>query len=73
MAYLTTQSATQNLYFSIISGGLDALGQRIKRRRLFRQTFNELSALSTRDLADLGLTRADIRRVAMEAANQSDI
>lgn len=39
------------------------------RRRVYRQTIAELSALSDRDLADLGLHRALIRRVALEAAN----
>jgi uncharacterized protein YjiS (DUF1127 family) len=39
------------------------------RRRVYRQTVAELSALSDRDLADLGLHRALIRRVALDAAN----
>ncbi len=39
------------------------------RRRVYRRTLAELTALSDRDLADLGLFRADLRRVALEAAN----
>ena len=30
----------------------------------FRQTVNELGRMSSRELQDLGITRADIRRVA---------
>lgn len=36
--------------------------------RVYRTTFNELSALSNRDLADLGLSRSMIRSVALSAA-----
>ncbi|MEM8851896.1 MAG: DUF1127 domain-containing protein [Pseudomonadota bacterium] len=36
--------------------------------RLYRKTVNELSALSTRDLDDLGISRASIRTIALEAA-----
>lgn len=36
--------------------------------RVYRVTMAELSALSNRDLADLGLSRSMIRGVALEAA-----
>ncbi|MEM7643243.1 MAG: DUF1127 domain-containing protein [Pseudomonadota bacterium] len=36
--------------------------------RLYRKTLAELSALSTRDLDDLGIARASIRSIALEAA-----
>ncbi|WP_179380840.1 DUF1127 domain-containing protein [Jannaschia marina] len=36
--------------------------------RVYRRTINELSALSNRDLADLGLSRSMIHGVALEAA-----
>ena len=35
--------------------------------RLYRQTLNELNALSDRDLADLSISRADVTRIAHEA------
>jgi len=35
--------------------------------RLYKKTYNELSDLTDRDLADLGLTRASLRSVAHEA------
>ncbi len=43
------------------------LSDRLARRRLYRQTLNELSALSDRELADLGLHRSQIAEVAIEA------
>lgn len=38
------------------------------RRALYRRTVRELSALSNRDLADLGISRSAIRSLAHEAA-----
>ncbi|MFQ5622824.1 MAG: DUF1127 domain-containing protein [Paracoccaceae bacterium] len=37
-------------------------------RRNYRQTYRELQGLSDRDLHDLGISRADIERVATESA-----
>lgn len=36
--------------------------------RVYRRTLNELAALSPRELADLGLHRSMLRRIALEAA-----
>lgn len=44
------------------------LVETLQRRKLARTTYAELAALSDRELADLGMVRADIRRVAREAA-----
>ncbi len=41
--------------------------------RLFRITLNELSKLSTRELDDLGLSRSDLRCVALESAYGKNI
>lgn len=38
------------------------------RRACYRQTMNELHALSDRDLADIGICRADIPRLCREEA-----
>jgi uncharacterized protein YjiS (DUF1127 family) len=40
----------------------------LQRRRLYRQTYGELNALSTRELDDLGINRSMITRLAYEAA-----
>jgi len=39
-----------------------------QRNRLYRTTCNELRALSDRNLADLGLSRSEITRVANEVS-----
>lgn len=36
------------------------------RRKRYRTTFSELSALSNRELADLGIPQSHIRRLALE-------
>ncbi len=44
------------------------LGQSWQRYRLYRRTLDELSGLSNRELADLGLSRSGIRAIAYDAA-----
>jgi len=39
----------------------------IARQTRYRQTMSELQALSARELADLGIHRSHIRRLALEA------
>jgi uncharacterized protein YjiS (DUF1127 family) len=45
----------------------------IRRWRCYSLTMSELSNLSNRELADLGLTRSDIPRIAREAAWQGSL
>ncbi|MEM0934487.1 MAG: DUF1127 domain-containing protein [Pseudomonadota bacterium] len=40
----------------------------VQRYRLMRRTYNELSALSNRELDDLGLGRGDLMDVARKSA-----
>ena len=47
---------------------IEAGWARITRYRLYRKTLIELSELTTRELADLGLHRSMLKRVAYEAA-----
>ncbi|QFT60378.1 hypothetical protein FIU94_16230 [Sulfitobacter sp. THAF37] len=69
MAYsTTTTTAPTSSLLSRIGSGFDALATRYKQYRMYRETFDGLSALSNRDLADLGLSRSDIKRISMEAA-----
>lgn len=42
---------------------------RAARRAAYRQTVRELSALSSRELADLGMHHSNIKSVALEAMN----
>ncbi|WP_306752967.1 DUF1127 domain-containing protein [Paracoccus actinidiae] len=54
------------------AGRLMAAIQRMQenraRRVIYRQTVRELNALTNRDLADLGISRSMITRLAHEAA-----
>ncbi|CAM3252938.1 Uncharacterized conserved protein YjiS, DUF1127 family [Paracoccus aminovorans] len=45
-----------------------AIRETLARRSVYRQTLRELNQLSNRDLADLGLHRANIPSVARQAA-----
>lgn len=39
------------------------------RHKVYRKTYEELSALSDRDLHDLGIARGNIKQLAMETAH----
>lgn len=50
------------------AGFIGTLVARFKAYRVYRNSLNELRALSNRELADLGLSRSMIKRIALEAA-----
>ena len=59
---------------SFAEGALNWLTEqkaKVARYRLYRETMNELSALSNSDLADLGLNRSMIKRLAYQAAYEN--
>jgi uncharacterized protein YjiS (DUF1127 family) len=45
-----------------------SLKDRMARYKRYNRTIKELTFLSDRELADLGISRFDIRRIAREAA-----
>lgn len=53
---------------TIIHQKRDKLRSANARRKIYCTTYYELSVLSDRDLADLGIPRSSIRRLALEAA-----
>lgn len=59
-----TARAERSLWTSAVSEMLEAW----QRYRVFRRTYDELNALTTRDLTDLGISRSMITRLAHEAA-----
>lgn len=67
MAYI---NATRSSYALVDRFGetLKSLKETMHRRRVYRTTVRELSALSGRELADLGMHRSMISEVAREAA-----
>ncbi|MCA0432070.1 MAG: DUF1127 domain-containing protein [Proteobacteria bacterium] len=46
----------------------EVLKSRISAWRRYNRTVSELTALTNRELADLGILRADIQRVARDSA-----
>ncbi len=46
----------------------EVLKSRITTWKRYSRTVTELQALTNRELADLGIARADIQRIAREAA-----
>lgn len=69
MAYVnSTLHADQLSLREVIAHPFSALRLMAQRRRVYLQTVSELSALSDRDLADLGLHRSMVRAVAKDAA-----
>ena len=69
MAFTADSSLAKPAVFGGIFAALNKMTEAVQRRRVYRTTMNELSALSDRDLSDLGLSRASIRRLAQDAAN----
>jgi len=70
MAYATdTRSASRGATLTERFAALRAsFAERRAQRRVFAATRDELCALSNRELADLGVARSEITRIAMEAA-----
>lgn len=67
MAY-TSQTNAVSPTFGRINEIFTNLMERRAKYRVYRQTLNELSTLSSRDLADLGMSRGSIQSVAYQAA-----
>ena len=62
----TTYNTTANISWT--AAPLEAFRVSMQKRRIYRDTVRELSALSDRALADLGLSRSMIKPIAREAA-----
>ena len=71
MTYFTDTAANatliERLMFTVSTAFADAAERHVKRR-VYKTTMNELGALSNRELADLGISRSEVRRIAWEAA-----
>lgn len=48
----------------------ETLRKRYARWQRYSRTVKELDALSNRDLADLGISRSDIKRLAQESVGK---
>jgi uncharacterized protein YjiS (DUF1127 family) len=63
-AHMTVTASSVNAGWADVFVGIAA---KIKQYRLYRQSVNELRSLSNAELADLGLSRSNIRYVARAA------
>lgn len=68
MAYVNSSRAASFSLADRISGFIADVKVQMARRAVFNQTVRELNTLTDRELADLGIARADILAVAREAA-----
>ena len=71
MAFVTETHRKGDLIERLLDAGADLLhrgAERHAQRRVYRQTLRELSVLSHRELADLGIARAEIGRIAWQSA-----
>ncbi len=72
MAYATDiNTASHGASASRFSALVHTLRTGLAKRKLYSNTLNELQSLSDRELADLGLHRSMLRRVAYEAAYEA--
>jgi uncharacterized protein YjiS (DUF1127 family) len=71
MAYFTDTNVAVSAQPSRIAAFFDAAALKLRQRKVYRQTFNELCTMTSRDLADLGMCRADFRRLSLEAAEMT--
>ncbi|RLJ59071.1 uncharacterized protein DUF1127 [Litoreibacter meonggei] len=67
MAYTTSIRTAPTLIERLVAFKND-LAERHAKNRLYRETLDELQALSSRELADLGMSRANLKSIAHEAA-----
>jgi uncharacterized protein YjiS (DUF1127 family) len=69
MAYETNSiGAVGNTIMDRVNALVAEYRAKAARRKIYRNTLRELSALSDRELQDLGLNQSELRRVAYQAA-----
>ncbi|KEJ89341.1 DUF1127 domain-containing protein [Sulfitobacter donghicola] len=68
MTYFTDTNVSVSAQPSRTAAFFDTIALKMRQRKVYKQTFDELCTMTARDLADLGLCRADFRRLSKEAA-----
>lgn len=71
MAFLTDTLSARGTLGEKLAAFWAAYLEGAAKRAAFRQTMRELNTLSDRELADLGLHRSGLRRIAYQAAYES--
>ncbi len=67
MTYLTDTNISASAQPSRIAAFIDTIALKMRQRKVYNQTYNELCTMTSRDLADLGMCRGDFRRLSREA------
>ena len=70
MAALTHTENRDATLMGRLHAWTDDVRLRVERFRVYRQTLSEMGALNNRELADLGLHRSELRRVAFQASRE---
>ena len=68
MSYTTTTSAPSFDVAAKMHSLIEGFRANRAYKRAVRQTFDELSAMNDRDLADIGIARGEIRNIAAQAS-----
>jgi uncharacterized protein YjiS (DUF1127 family) len=68
MTYVNSTRAARKSVFDRFSGLNETLATWLRQRRIYARTVAELDGLNDRDLADLGISRLSIPKIAHEAA-----
>lgn len=68
MAYVNSSRSASLGLRDRLGAMVKSVAEALERRRMYNRTLRELRALSNRELADLGIHRSMITRVALEAA-----
>lgn len=69
MAYFTGTTVSGTEQPRRIAALFDAIALKRRKRKAYRQTYNELCTLTVRDMNELGFSRGDFNRLAREAAD----
>lgn len=68
MAFVNTSRVAPVGLADRVASLVKTVKDNMNRRRVYKQTLSELNGLSNRELADLGLHRSMLTRIALEAA-----
>ncbi len=72
MAYASAHQTRASGLFGQVADAIASLRTAWARSRVYVRTYNELNALTSRELADLGISRSMVTRLAYEAAYGRD-
>ncbi|PSL18539.1 DUF1127 domain-containing protein [Shimia abyssi] len=66
MAHVNVSNSFDVPFFDRLKGYVDRLQEARALRRMYKETYAELDALTERELSDIGIGRGEIARIASE-------